>query len=53
MSLLDFSGLDFPLDRPARKLTRDTSSTGSCDWYFTHQAILLDTSGRYFDQPDP
>ncbi|AAO56059.1 type VI secretion system membrane subunit TssM [Pseudomonas syringae group genomosp. 3] len=52
-SLLDFSGLDFPLDRPARKLTRDTSSTGSCDWYFTHQAILLDTSGRYFDQPDP
>lgn len=52
-SLLDFSGLDFPLDRPARKLTRDTSITSSCDWYFTHQAILLDTSGRYFDQPDP
>ncbi|RMV62632.1 Type VI secretion protein IcmF [Pseudomonas coronafaciens pv. atropurpurea] len=52
-SLLDFSGLDFPLDRSGRKLTRDASSTSSCSWYFTEQAILLDTSGRYLDQPEP
>ncbi|MCF5678607.1 type VI secretion system membrane subunit TssM, partial [Pseudomonas syringae] len=52
-SLLDFSGLDFPLDKPGRKLTRDTRSTASCEWYFTEQAILLDTSGRYLDQPEP
>ncbi|RMT19486.1 Type VI secretion protein IcmF [Pseudomonas amygdali pv. lachrymans] len=52
-SLLDFSGLDFPLDRVGRKLTHDTSSTSSCGWYFTEQAILLDTSGRYLDQPVP
>ncbi|MCI3945339.1 type VI secretion system membrane subunit TssM [Pseudomonas syringae] len=52
-SLLDFSGLDFPLDRPGRKLTRDARSTSSCSWYFTEQAILMDTSGRYLDQPEP
>ncbi|RMV42933.1 Type VI secretion protein IcmF [Pseudomonas syringae pv. helianthi] len=52
-SLLDFSGLDFPLDRRGRKLTHDTRSTLSCGWYFTEQAILLDTSGRYLDQPVP
>ncbi len=52
-SLLDFSGLDFPLDRRGRKLTHDMRSTSSCGWYFTEQAVLLDTSGRYLEQPVP
>ncbi|KPW75058.1 Type VI secretion protein IcmF [Pseudomonas syringae pv. coriandricola] len=52
-SLLDFSGLDFPLARPGRRLTRDTRSTSSCEWHFTEQAVLLDTSGRYLDQSEP
>ncbi|RMS24381.1 Type VI secretion protein IcmF [Pseudomonas syringae pv. aceris] len=52
-SLLDFSGLDFPLDRRGRRLTHDMRSTSSCGWYFTEQAVLLDTSGRYLQQPLP
>lgn len=28
-------------------------STSSCGWYFTEQAVLLDTSGRYLEQPVP
>lgn len=49
-SLLDFSGLDFPLNRAERRLTRDTRGSRSCDWYFTDRAVLLDTAGRYFTQ---
>ncbi|MEE4753009.1 type VI secretion system membrane subunit TssM [Pseudomonas alliivorans] len=49
-SLLDFSGLDFPLNKVQRKLTRDTSSTSCCDWYLTDQAVIMDTAGRYLSQ---
>lgn len=50
-SLLDFSGLDFPLNRKERRLTRDIRGTRGCDWYFADQAVVLDTAGRYFTQP--
>ncbi|WP_122574371.1 type VI secretion system membrane subunit TssM [Pseudomonas viridiflava] len=49
-SLLDFSGLDFPLNKVQRKLTRDTRSTSCCDWYLTGQAVIMDTAGRYLSQ---
>ena len=49
-SLLDFSGLDFPLNKLGRKLTRDTASTSQCDWYFAEHGVLIDTSGRYLTQ---
>lgn len=49
-SLLDFSGLDFPLNKIERRLTRDTRGSRGCDWYFTDQAVILDTAGRYFSQ---
>ncbi|WP_434676984.1 type VI secretion system membrane subunit TssM [Pseudomonas sp. R1-18] len=52
-SLLDFSGLDFPLNKVERKLTRDTAGSRNCDWYFSNQAVLLDTAGRYFSQTQP
>lgn len=52
-SLLDFSGLEFPLNKTERKLTRDTSGTRACDWYFADQAVILDTAGRYFTQARP
>jgi len=52
-SLLDFSGLEFPINKVERKLSRDTSSTAYCDWYFADNGVLLDTSGRYTDQNDP
>ncbi|MEL6078603.1 hypothetical protein AAGG41_20875, partial [Stenotrophomonas maltophilia] len=42
-SLLDFSGLEFPLNKMGRKLTRDTSGTRHCDWYFAEHGVLIDT----------
>ncbi|CAM3133733.1 type VI secretion protein VasK [Pseudomonas floridensis] len=52
-SLLDFSGLDFPLNKAERKLTRDMKGTACCDWYLTDQAVIMDTTGRYLTQPRP
>ncbi|RRV05330.1 type VI secretion system membrane subunit TssM [Pseudomonas sp. v388] len=49
-SLLDFSGLDFPLNKVERSLTRDIRGSRGCDWYFSDQAVILDTAGRYFSQ---
>ncbi|MFO1209464.1 MAG: type VI secretion system membrane subunit TssM [Amaricoccus sp.] len=39
------SGLDFPFD-----LTDDLRGVGgtrNCDWFFTEEAVLIDTAGRY------
>lgn len=53
-SLLDFSGLDFPLNRgDDQRLTKDVSGTRYADWYFADHAVLIDTAGRYLTQPDP
>lgn len=53
-SLLDFSGLDFPLNRgDQQRLTKDVSGTRYADWYFADHAVLIDTAGRYLTQPDP
>ncbi|MDN4547912.1 type VI secretion system membrane subunit TssM [Pseudomonas sp. C32] len=51
-SLLDFSGLDLPLNKIERKPTRDTHGTQYCDWYFAEQGVLIETAGRYLMQPD-
>ena len=51
-SLLDFSGLEFPINKLDRKLTRDTQGTALCDWYFADHGVLIDTAGRYLTQPD-
>jgi type VI secretion system protein ImpL len=52
-SLLDFSGLDFPLNRgDEQRLTKDVSGTRYADWYFADHAVLIDTAGRYLTQPD-
>src|SRR5580692_3840388 len=42
------SGLDFPLDQAGGATAfRGTGGTRNCDWWFTNEAILLDTAGRY------
>lgn len=50
MALLN-SGLDFPL---AEQLGQDPvqgiGGTRNCDWWFTNEAVLLDTAGRYVTQ---
>src|SRR5690606_42144092 len=51
-SLLDFSGLEFPLHSSEQRLTKDVSGTRYADWYFAEHAVLLDTAGRYLTQPD-
>jgi type VI secretion system protein ImpL len=48
---LSNSGLEFPLaDRFGKTAVRGVGGTRSCDWWFTSEAILLDTAGRYTTQ---
>jgi len=50
-TLLENSGLQFPLDE--YKVDRKISGVGgtrNCDWWFTNEAVLLDTAGRYTTQ---
>ena len=52
-SLLDFSGLDFPLNKAdSQRLTKNINGTRYADWYFADHAVLIDTAGRYLTQPD-
>ncbi|MFY9314300.1 MAG: type VI secretion system membrane subunit TssM [Burkholderiales bacterium] len=49
------SGLRFPLKEQARGADADPSLAGiggtrNCDWWFTEDAVLLDTAGRYTTQ---
>ncbi|MEP7243445.1 MAG: type VI secretion system membrane subunit TssM [Gammaproteobacteria bacterium] len=45
------SGLNFPLAQKfGREALRGVGGTRNCDWWFTDEAILLDTAGRYTTQ---
>jgi type VI secretion system protein ImpL len=45
------SGLRFPLsDKFGENALRGVGGTRNCDWWFTEEAILLDTAGRYTTQ---
>lgn len=45
------SGLKFPLaDRLGNEPIRGVGGTRNCDWWFTDQAVLIDTAGRYTTQ---
>lgn len=42
------SGLEFPLGETlGRSALRGVGGTRHCDWWFTNEAVLLDTAGRY------
>jgi type VI secretion system protein ImpL len=50
-TVLANSGLQFPLAQKfGREALRGVGGTRNCDWWFTDQAILLDTAGRYTTQ---
>ena len=50
-TLLETSGLEFPLDEyHADKKISGVGGTRNCDWWFTNDAVLLDTAGRYTTQ---
>ncbi|MGH8217754.1 MAG: type VI secretion system membrane subunit TssM [Steroidobacteraceae bacterium] len=45
------SGLNFPLAQKfGKEALRGVGGTRNCDWWFTDEAILLDTAGRYITQ---
>lgn len=45
------SGLEFPLEqRFGKEALRGVGGTRNCDWWFTNDAVLLDTAGRYLTQ---
>ncbi len=44
---LKHSGLVFPFQDPSGGAVRGVGGTRNCDWWFTNEAILLDTAGRY------
>ncbi|MFC5583141.1 type VI secretion system membrane subunit TssM [Rhodanobacter terrae] len=50
-TLLQNSGLNFPLsDRFGKEALRGIGGTRNCDWWFTDEAVFLDTAGRYTTQ---
>jgi type VI secretion system protein ImpL len=45
------SGLKFPLeDSGSGQSIKGVGGTRNCDWWFTDEAVLLDTAGRYVTQ---
>ena len=45
------SGLKFPLgQRGGKAAVRGVGGTRNCDWWFTDEAVFLDTAGRYTTQ---
>ncbi len=45
------SGLTFPLAETfGKQAIKGVGGTRNCDWFFTDQAVLLDTAGRYATQ---
>ncbi len=50
-TLLVNSGLKFPLaEQFGQHKIRGVGGTRNCDWWFTDEAVLLDTAGRYTTQ---
>jgi len=45
------SGLKFPVEqRSGKAALRGVGGTRNCDWWFTDDAVLIDTAGRYTTQ---
>ena len=48
---LIYSGLKFPLEsRFGKTALKGVGGTRNCDWWFTDDAVLLDTAGRFTSQ---
>ena len=51
-SLLEYSGLNLPLNLRPNKDKTPPAPTVDCDWYFAEQGVMLDASGDYLTQSD-
>src|SRR5688572_11486190 len=49
---IERSGLAFAGGKTGSSKVRGTAGTRNCDWWFTRDAILLDTAGRFAVQDD-
>lgn len=50
---LRHSGLNFPVSDPRGSgAVKGIGGTRNCDWWFSNEAILLDTAGRYATEDD-
>ncbi len=49
---LRHSGLQFPYLDTSGKGVQGVGGTRNCDWWFTNEAILLDTAGRYVTEEE-
>ncbi|MGE5783867.1 MAG: type VI secretion system membrane subunit TssM [Myxococcales bacterium] len=50
---LRHSGLNFPVSDPrGAGAVKGVGGTRNCDWWFSNEAILLDTAGRYATEED-
>ena len=50
-TLLRNAGLNFPIeDESGSNAIKGVGGTRDCDWWFTDEAVLLDTAGRYTTQ---
>lgn len=47
---LRHSGLHFPLDTETADPVQGVGGTRLCDWWFSEEAVLIDTAGRYTTQ---
>ncbi|MDO3379316.1 hypothetical protein M3027_14485, partial [Geoalkalibacter halelectricus] len=50
-TLLRHSGLHFPYAEEGDIDIRGFGGTRNCDWWFSNEAVLLDTAGRYTTEP--
>jgi type VI secretion system protein ImpL len=46
------SGLNFPFNSSSGKGIKGVGGTRNCDWWFSDEAILLDTAGRYTSEDE-
>ena len=46
-TVLRNSGLSFPVTSEQNTHIKGTAGTRNCDWWFSNEAIILDTAGRY------
>lgn len=51
-TMLYQSGLNFPYAEREGVRVAGLGGTRNCDWFFSSDAVLLDTAGRYMDSPD-
>lgn len=51
-TLFSRSGLNFPLQDDQRFHLEGIGGTQNCDWWFSDEAILIDTAGRYTVEED-